>query len=164
MSAPLLRSATARAVGFLACWIILTGYETGDLIAGAVAAGAAAWASLRLFASAPGGLRLSVLARLALRFPYHSMIAGLDVARRALDPRLPLHSGFVRYPAALPHGPKRQAFTAVMSLMPGTVPTGTDENGELLVHCLDVGQPVAAQLTAEEALFARMFDEARGNG
>ena len=37
--------------------------------------------------------------------------------------------------------------------MPGTLPTGTDENGALIVHCLDVGQPVAANLAAEEGLF-----------
>jgi multicomponent Na+:H+ antiporter subunit E len=163
MNAPLLRPAVVRGAGFLACWIVLAGYDAGDLMAGAVAAGAAAWASLCLFAPAPGGLRLSMLAWLALRFPYHSVIAGADVARRALNPRLPLRGGFVRYPASLPRGPKRQAFTSMMSLMPGTVPTGTDENGELLIHCLDVGQPVAAQLATEEALFARMF-EARGNG
>ena len=39
--------------------------------------------------------------------------------------------------------------------MPGTLPTGTDEEGALLVHCLDRGQPVAANLEAEERLFIR---------
>ena len=136
---------------------MLTGHDAADLIAGAVAAASAAWASLRLFAPTPGDLRLSMLARLALRFPYHSLVAGMDVARRALDPRLPLRCGFILYPAALPPGPKRQAFTSVMSLLPGTVPAGANEEGELLIHCLDVGQPVAAQLAAEEALFARVF-------
>jgi multicomponent Na+:H+ antiporter subunit E len=40
-------------------------------------------------------------------------------------------------------------------MMPGTLPTGTDEHGALLVHCLDIGQPVAANLAAEERLFIR---------
>jgi hypothetical protein len=35
------------------------------------------------------------------------------------------------------------------------LPAGSDENGALLVHCLDVGQPVAANLAREEALFSR---------
>jgi multicomponent Na+:H+ antiporter subunit E len=39
--------------------------------------------------------------------------------------------------------------------MPGTLPTGTNEQGALLVHCLDVAQPVAANLAAEERLFIR---------
>jgi len=44
--------------------------------------------------------------------------------------------------------------------MPGTLPTGANERDELLVHCLDVGQPVAANLAAEERLFiqAIVFD------
>ena len=142
---------------------VLTGHDAADLIAGAVAAASAAWASLRLFAPTPGDLRLSMLARLALRFPYHSLVAGMDVARRALDPRLPLRCGFILYPAALPPGPKRQAFTSVMSLLPGTVPAGANE-GELLIDCLDVGQPVAAQSAAEEALFARVFGGTHRNG
>jgi multicomponent Na+:H+ antiporter subunit E len=39
--------------------------------------------------------------------------------------------------------------------MPGTLPTGTNEEGALLVHCLDTSQPVAANLSAEELLFMR---------
>jgi multicomponent Na+:H+ antiporter subunit E len=160
----LLRSALVRTGGFFACWIVLAGYDVGDLAAGAVAAASAAWASLRLSPPTPGGPRLSVLARVALRFLYHSLIAGADVAWRALDPRLPLRCGFVRYPVGLPRGPQRQAFVSVMSLLPGTVPTGTEESSEILFHCLDVGQPVTAQLATEEALFVRMFGGTQGNG
>ena len=39
--------------------------------------------------------------------------------------------------------------------MPGTLPTGATNRDELLVHCLDIGQPVAANLKAEERLFIR---------
>jgi multicomponent Na+:H+ antiporter subunit E len=49
-----------------------------------------------------------------------------------------------------------------MSLLPGTVPTGSAEGG-LLIHCLDVGQPVAAQLAEEEALFARVVEDLQGD-
>ena len=56
-----------------------------------------------------------------------------------------------------PPGGKRSAFCALSSLMPGTLPTGTDEQGALLVHCLDMSQPVAANLAAEERLFIRAF-------
>jgi multicomponent Na+:H+ antiporter subunit E len=143
---------------------MLTGWGTGDLVAGAVAAVAAAWVSVRLGEPAPSNLRLSMLVRLAWHFLYQSVVAGADVARRALDPRLPLCCGFVLYPASLPPGPKRQAFASVMSLLPGTVPVGANEKGELLIHCLDVSQPVAEQLAAEEALFARVFGGMHRNG
>jgi multicomponent Na+:H+ antiporter subunit E len=55
----------------------------------------------------------------------------------------------------LPEGGQRSAFCALSSLMPGTLPTGTDEQGTLMVHCLDTGQPVAANVAAEEGLFIR---------
>ena len=92
------------------------------------------------------------------------MLAGADVARRALDPKLPLDPGFMRYPSGLPPGTARNAFTALMSLLPGTVPVGSDQNGALVIHCLDVRQPVAAQLAAEEALLVRIIGGAPGNG
>ena len=38
----------------------------------------------------------------------------------------------------------------------------SDDNGALLIHCLDVGQPVAAQLAAEEALLARVIGAGTG--
>ena len=38
------------------------------------------------------------------------------------------------------------------SLLPGTLPCGSDASGGLAIHCLDVSQPVAAQLAAEEAV------------
>jgi multicomponent Na+:H+ antiporter subunit E len=55
-------------------------------------------------------------------------------------------------------------FTTLMSLLPGTVPTGADARSQLLVHCLDAEQPVAAQLAAEEAMFARVIAEAPSDG
>jgi multicomponent Na+:H+ antiporter subunit E len=143
-----------RAVAFLALWLVLAGADPVDLVAGAVAVVAATWASLRLLP--PGSARVSpaALARLALRFACQSVIAGADVARRAFDPRLPLRPGFVRYPVRFPPGPARNAFTALTSLLPGTVPAG-EERGQLLYHCLDLDQPVASQLAAEEAALSR---------
>jgi multicomponent Na+:H+ antiporter subunit E len=100
------------------------------------------------------GVSPAALAGLALRFLYQSIVAGVDVARRALDPRLPLRPGFVAYPVRFPPGTARNAFTTLTSLLPGTVPAG-EENGQLVYHCLDVDQPVASQLAAEEAALSR---------
>jgi multicomponent Na+:H+ antiporter subunit E len=151
----LLRSAFVRAVGFLVFWLVLAGINPGDLPAAAVAVAAATFVSLHLLP--PGRRHLSPLGvtRLALRFPFQAVIAGVDVARRALDPRLPLRPGFVTYSPRLPPGNARDAFCALASLMPGTLPADTDADGTLLVHCLDIGQPAAAQLAVEEACFMR---------
>jgi multicomponent Na+:H+ antiporter subunit E len=153
-----LSAVVVRAAGFLVLWLILAGFYPGDLPAAVVAVAAATWASLRLLP--PGALRLSPIgiARLVLRFPLQSLVAGVDVAWRAFHPRLPLRTGYVTYEHQLPPGIARDAFCAYASLMPGTLPADTDEGGRLLVHCLDTGQPVVAQLAREEALFARALD------
>ena len=49
------------------------------------------------------------------------------------------------------------AFCTVSSLLPGTLPAGSGEQGELLIHCLDVGQPVTADLAREEALLNQVL-------
>jgi multicomponent Na+:H+ antiporter subunit E len=134
--------------------LILAGANLADLPAAAVAVAAATWTSMHLLA--PGTARPSpaVLVRLALRFLCQSVVAGVDVARRALDPRLPLQPGFVLYPIRFPPGSARNAFTALTSLLPGTVPAG-EQSRQLIYHCLDVGQPVVSQLATEEVGLAR---------
>ena len=154
VSRGLLRPSLARTAGFLAFWLILSGLNLGDLPVGVLAAVIATWTSLRLLPAWQRSFRPIASTRLAFRFLSQSIVAGTDVARRALDPRLPLHPGFVTYPVRFPPGATRNAFTALTSLLPGTVPAGND--GENLVyHCLDIDQPVAAQLAAEEIALSR---------
>jgi multicomponent Na+:H+ antiporter subunit E len=57
-----------------------------------------------------------------------------------------------------PRGPARNAFASLSSLLPGTVPVRDDAQG-LLYHCLDVDQPVAAELAAEEAAVSRVLPQ-----
>jgi len=148
------RAALARVAGFLAFWVILIGFGPVDLVVGLITVAAATWTSLRLLP--PGSSRPSpgALAKLTLRFAYQSVAAGVDVARRALDPRLPLRPGFVRYPVRFPPGTARNTFTTLTSLLPGTVPARA-ERGHIIYHCLDVEQPVTSQLAAEEAALTR---------
>jgi multicomponent Na+:H+ antiporter subunit E len=159
------RAALWRLAAFIALWLIcIGGPDPADRPAGVVAVLAATWASLRLLR--PGGARFSPRAfgRLVLHFLRQSIMAGWDIAWRALDPRLPLRPGFVVYPPRLPGGPALSAFCAFASLAPGTLPAGTDENGAIVVHCLDVGQPVAAQLAADERLLAQTLGGGRDHG
>ncbi len=144
-----------RAAGFLGLWLILSGVDLADIPAAAVAVIAATWASLRLLPPGEWRPRPAVILRFALRFLGQSVVAGADVAWRAFDPRLPLRPGFVAYPVRLPPGPARDAFSALTSLVPGTMPLGSDRRGALLVHGLDIDRPLVAQLTVEEALLVR---------
>ncbi|MGY8668040.1 Na+/H+ antiporter subunit E [Bradyrhizobium sp. UFLA05-109] len=147
-------SVISRAALFLCLWLVLAGARPADLPAAAAAVAAATWTSLHLLKPSPSRRSLNAIARLALLFLYHSVVAGLDVARRALDPRLPLRPGFVAYPTRLSPGMRRNVFTTFTSLLPGTVPSG-ERNGDILYHCLDVEQPVLADLAAEEAALIR---------
>jgi multicomponent Na+:H+ antiporter subunit E len=153
-------AAITRGVGFLVLWLALAGFDIADLPAAVVAVVGATLASLRLLPPSAGHISLSGVAALVLRFPFQAIAAGVDVARRALDPRLPLRPGFVTFAPRLSPGLARDEFCALASLMPGTLPADTNADGSVLVHCLDVDQPAAEQLRVEEALFIR----ALGNG
>jgi multicomponent Na+:H+ antiporter subunit E len=160
----ILGSAIYRAGGFFGFWLMLTGADSGDLAAGLVAAATATWASLRLMPAEQWDLNPVKLAGFVLHFLRQSIVAGTDVAQRALDPRLSLRPGFVVYQAHLPPGAKRNAFCAIMSLLPGTLPCGPAGGNGLTVHCLDVTQPVVEQLAAEEALCMQTLGGAQHNG
>jgi multicomponent Na+:H+ antiporter subunit E len=159
-----LAPALARWAGFFCLWLVIFPTDVPALAVGAVTAAAATWASLRLLP--PGGSRLRPLplARLALRFFAQSAVAGADVARRALDPALPLRPGFALCPTRLAPGRARDSFCAIASLLPGTLPAGADPSGALLVHCLDVGQDVPAQMAEEEARFIAALGRTAGDG
>lgn len=148
-------AALARGLGLLALWMVLIGVGPGDLAVGALVATAAERVSRRLL---PGGAwrpRALALAGLGGRLLGQAVLAGVDVAGRAFHPRLPLRPGFVSHRPRLATGPGRDAFRVLASLLPGTVVAGTEPDGALRVHCLDLDRPVAAQLATDEARLAR---------
>jgi multicomponent Na+:H+ antiporter subunit E len=159
-----LRGALPRATIFFVFWLILSGTKPADLIVGALTAIAATWVSLLLLPAGQWRLSPVALARVVLRFPLQSITAGIDVAWRAFDPRLSLRPGFVVYRSRLAPGTARNAFTTLTSLLPGTLPCGADDRGGLVIHCLDVDQPVLEQLGAEEALLLEVLGGGQSDG
>ncbi|MCC6778000.1 MAG: Na+/H+ antiporter subunit E [Hyphomicrobiales bacterium] len=139
---------------------MIAGIRPTDLIIGAAAAGVATWASLLLYPA--GAVRISLLGvlRAALRVLGQAPVAGVDVAWRALDPRLPLHPGVVTFRPRLPPGTIRHVFCTLTSLAPGVLPGGS-EGDVLLIHCLDVEQPVVAQLSEDESLLLQASEGGR---
>jgi multicomponent Na+:H+ antiporter subunit E len=140
----------ARAAAFYALWIVLIGVAPADLAAGVLAAGAAAWTSVVLLPPAPRRMGWGNALALVPYFLWKSLVAGVDVARRALAPRVRVNPGFVTHPTRLPRGAARNTFATFTSLMPGTVPCA-DEEGGLIYHCLDGGAAVADELAKDEA-------------
>jgi multicomponent Na+:H+ antiporter subunit E len=136
-------------------WIVLMqSAKVGDVAVGALATVAATWASLRLLPPDTGRVRIARLLGLVPRFLWQSLKAGIDVARRAFAPSLPLQTGFVEYRTGFPRGQARNHFATITSMMPGTVPAG-DGPDTIEFHCLDTRQPVVAQMAEEERLLAQ---------
>lgn len=152
-----------RGALFTALWLVLAGSNPLDLVVGLATAAAAAWVSVRLMPPRSWRFRPLALTALLLRFLYQSVVAGFDVAFRAMHPSLPLRPGLVICALRLPPSATRSAFLSLSSLMPGTLPAGLDADGRLLIHCLDSGQPVAGEMALEEARFARACGQDLGH-
>lgn len=153
-----------RALAFLGLWLVISGFSTSDLVVGLAVAVIAAFSSARLLPCA--GFRLNLLAcvEMVLGLPLQIAVAGIDIARRALHPDLPLSPGFIEYTSHFPEGVSRNAFTALVSMQPGSVPIAGHKGGDFMIHCLDDTRPVGAAVAADEARLSRAFglDRARG--
>jgi len=90
-------------------------------------------------------------------FVSRSVVAGVDVARRVLDPRLPIEPGFLQYRSCLPPGqPAAVLFTVALNLLPGTICVGWTGD-VVLVHALVRSPSVHDDLRALELRVARML-------
>lgn len=157
-------AAVSRALLLFGLWIVIDqSAAPGNLVVGVLATAGATWLSLRLLPPETGSVRLSALVSLLPRFLWQSLVAGIDVARRALSPRMPLSPGFVAYPVKLPRGTARTAFKVISSLLPGSAPTDEDEHS-IEYHALDLDQPVAEQLATEEQAYAKALVPGRRHG
>src|SRR5512134_3513437 len=105
------RTALVRFLGLFGLWIVLIhSVQPADLAVGALTAVVATWASLRLVPPDAGRVKIAALAARLPRFLWQSVLAGIDVARRALAPRMSLRTGYVTYRTGLPRGQARNAF------------------------------------------------------
>lgn len=156
-----------RSAFFFGFWLLLLQPESNtpgavalDWAVGAATAVCAALLSLRIAPPRVMVPRPWPLARLLTRFLIQSLFGGFDVARRALDPRLPIRPSLLRHPTALREGGFRALFGAVTSQVPGTLAISSAEPGELLYHCLDRPQDAAAGLATDEVLFIKALGPA----
>jgi multicomponent Na+:H+ antiporter subunit E len=107
----------------------------------------------RAWKVSPGGLL-----RFLPWFALQSFLGGVDVARRAFDPRLPLRPGFLDHRLRVDEGTPRLFFVGALSLLPGTLSVRIDEGTDALrVHALDAGPDVPARLRELEARVADLF-------
>ncbi len=144
---------------FLGLWVVMDGGALAGFLIGVPSAILAGWLSLRIAPATRRTWRLMAAVSFVGHFLWNSLVAGVDVAVRAFHPGLPLKPGFVTCACTIPEGPNRDLFMAVASLMPGSLPVGEAGDGEIVLHCLDTSQPMAAQMTGLENLMKKAWGE-----
>jgi multicomponent Na+:H+ antiporter subunit E len=140
------------AAGF---WWTLTGGDSGSWIIGLPAILLGVYISFSL--STPGIHRLCLPALPGFLVYYFStsLIAGLDIARRILSPRLPLASTMLSFETSL-EGLPRWLFISSLSLMPGSLGVRSGADG-LLIHSLDSADTTRKSLRKLESHIIRLL-------
>jgi len=98
----------------------------------------------------------SEIPRFVAFFLWHSLLGGVDVARRDFSPSLPIAPGLLEYPLRLPPGLPQVFMANAVGLLPGTL-SAELQNNVLSVHVLDRRSDVLTELDAVECSVARMF-------
>lgn len=154
---PRLRSGALRFVLLATCWWILTEGAGGWEIGLPVAAGVSL-VSLWLTPVATFRLNLLQLPSFIGFFLIQSLRSGWDVARRTLQPEMPLYPAIVRVPLNLPPGAPTWWLMITLNLLPGTLNVRLDrQQRELEIHCLDMRMDVHADVARTEAQLSRLF-------
>ncbi len=144
-------------------WLILSRGDSYGLTFGVAAAAGATWLSLFLLPA--GSLQVSFLGLLRLLpgFLRSSLLGGIDVARRALHPRLPIKPGWIAYRTKLPPGLPRVSFGSETTLLPGSLVAGGRDD-VLYVHVLDTDMGIETNLQAEEERIASVISDSSADG
>jgi multicomponent Na+:H+ antiporter subunit E len=149
-----LRTGWLRAALFALVWWILTGGATDSWLVGAPVVLFATLVSVVLLP--PFSWSLTGIIRFVPFFLWRSLCGGADVARRALDPRLPISPGMYHHRWRLPPGLPRVFMANTVSLLPGTLSAEMDEE-YVHVHVLDQTRAFASELAMIEVRVARLF-------
>lgn len=152
------RSAALAAIVLGGLWLVLTGFAPGALVFGGPAIAAAAALSFLFPPAPPWRIAPFAAVRFAFYFAWQSVCGALDVARRALDPRMPLAPGFRTVTLTLRPGPGRILLANTISLLPGTLSAEIAGN-RLIVHALDTDADIAAEVADLERRIRAVFGE-----
>ncbi len=147
-------------------WLALTGL--GNLLLGALTAIIGGAVGAWVVPGRPHPWRPLRLFRFTRYFLWTSIAGGLDVAWRALQPRMTIHPTWLRYRLSLPPGQPRTLMVSILSLMPGTLSAELQDDDILLIHALDGSdeQATRSSVTSLEQELAWFFSlpEPQGDG
>ena len=116
-------------------WTALDGAATWP--AGLAVATVGAWIAGALALHPPATIRPLRAIGFAVYFAIASVAGGVDVALRAFLPGRTVHPSVRRLPLRLPDGTPLTLMVSALSLMPGTLAAGLEDDGRtLVVHAL----------------------------
>lgn len=151
------RAIALRGALFCAIWWSLTGGHSDAWgVMGAVTIVAALVLSLMLTPPRASRFSLAGLAGFAGFFILQSIKGGVQVALMALRPRLDLRPGLLEIPLRLQERTGQIFLTNVLSLLPGTLGIGLEDNC-LHLHVLNRRLPVTRDVRRAEKWVARML-------
>ena len=105
----------------------------------------------------PGvSLSASGIVRFLPFYLWHSLHGGVDVARRALHPKLPISPVICDYYWRLPSGLPQVFMANIVSLLPGTLSVELDDE-YLRIHVLDESIIIDSELEVLEKKVAGVF-------
>ena len=149
-----LRTLLLRFVLFALMWWILTDGAMDSWPVGLPVVLIATLTSVMLMPPLSWSLRGMVL--FIPYFLWHSIRGGVDVARRAMHPQLPISPGLFEYRFRLPPGLSRVFMANTVSLLPGTL--SVDLEKEILrIHVLDETCAIDEELKVLENRLADIF-------
>ncbi|MBA4148753.1 MAG: Na+/H+ antiporter subunit E [Verrucomicrobia bacterium] len=140
------------AMRFLWCalfWLILSEGIWREWPVALVTIVMATWASFMVWPRDSWNWRLLPFIKFIPYFLWQSFLGGIDVARRAFSPAMPLHPGFVEVSVRLKSDAAKVFFLWVVCLLPGTASVQLRGN-KLRLHALDTGLPIQERLTELE--------------
>jgi multicomponent Na+:H+ antiporter subunit E len=147
-------SLLARLIFFAALWSMLTEGDWDSWIVGIPVAVLAASGSVAILP--PISLVWIELFPFVRFFLWRSLLGGLDVARRALEPAMPIAPALVRYRLRLPAGLGQVLMLNTVALMPGTLVVDV-ESDSVILHLLDANTEWQPGIEAIEEKIARLF-------
>lgn len=153
-----LTALATRAALAAVVWAILVEGRADAWLFGLPVVIAATLASLWLRPPEPLRLRPAASLRALVWFLGRSLVAGVDVAARALRPRMPLAPGFMTIRTRLKDPAARVLLADALTLLPGTLSAGLQDEA-IELHVLDRGAPIEQNVRELEGRIAESFGE-----
>ncbi len=144
-----------------ALWWLLTGGDPESWVIGVPSIAAATVVRHFLRPFPPYAVSITGAIRFLFAFFRLSVVSGVDVAGRALLPRMPMKPGLVDHRLRLKSPAERIVAAGTVSLLPGTLSAAL-HGDTLTVHVLDLDAPHARDLRYIEDLVAGLRSPARG--